>query len=140
MLQGLAVCGHCGYHRRVMYKEGYHHYPCQNMRRRYGVAACPTIHGPRVDAAVTQAFFAALRPANLDVLAEVLAAQRTEQEQLTAQWAAQVKQAEYEAQRRSGSTARSSRRTDWWRANWSGALGGKAAPVTQRRGNGAALA
>lgn len=99
LLQGLAVCGHCGYHRQVMYKEGYHHYPCQNMRRRYGVAACPTIHGPRVDAAVTQAFFAALRPANLDVLAEVLAAQRTEQEQLTAQWAAQVKQAEYEAQR-----------------------------------------
>ncbi|MBK6433350.1 MAG: recombinase zinc beta ribbon domain-containing protein [Anaerolineae bacterium] len=59
LLQGLAVCGHCGYHRQVMYKEGYHHYPCQNMRRRYGVAACPTIHGPRVDAAVTQAFFAA---------------------------------------------------------------------------------
>ena len=99
LLQGLVVCGHCGYHRRVMYKEGYHHYPCQHLRRRHGLAPCPTVHGPAVDEAVTQAFFAALRPANLDVLEAVLAAQRAEQERLAGQWAAQVRQTEYEAQR-----------------------------------------
>ncbi len=99
LLQGLAVCGHCGYHRRVAYKEGYHHYPCPSMRQRHGLSACPTIHGPAVDEAVTQAFFAALRPANLDVLETMLAEQRAEQERLAAQWAAQVAQAEYEAQR-----------------------------------------
>jgi DNA invertase Pin-like site-specific DNA recombinase len=99
LLQGLVVCGHCGYHRQVMYKEGYHHYPCQSLRRRHGLAACPTIHGPSVDEAVSQAFFAALRPANLDVLETVLAAQRVEQERLAGQWLAQVQQAEYEAQR-----------------------------------------
>ena len=99
LLQGLVVCGHCGYHRQVNYKEGYHHYPCQGLRRRHGLAACPTVHGPAVDEAVTEAFFTALRPANLDVLERVLATQRAEQERLAGQWVAQVQQAGYEAQR-----------------------------------------
>jgi DNA invertase Pin-like site-specific DNA recombinase len=99
LLQGLVVCGHCGYHRQVIYKEGYHHYPCQSLRRRHGLAPCPTVHGPAVDETVTETFFEALRPANLDVLDTVLAAQRAEQERLAGQWAAQVRQADYEAQR-----------------------------------------
>jgi hypothetical protein len=52
-----------------------------------------------VDEAVVQAFFAALRPAHLDTLAAVLAAQREEQEQLAEEWNMRVQQAEYEAQR-----------------------------------------
>jgi DNA invertase Pin-like site-specific DNA recombinase len=99
LLQGLAVCGHCGYHRQVSYKPRSHHYQCRALSKHHGLEACPTIHGPTVDEAVAQVFFAALRPAHLNTLEAVLAAQRAEQEQLAEEWKMRLQQAEYEAQR-----------------------------------------
>jgi DNA invertase Pin-like site-specific DNA recombinase len=99
LLQGLAVCGHCGYRRQMNYKPHGYYYQCRGLSKNHGTAACPTIHGLTVDQAVVQAFFAALRPAHLDTLEAVLAAQQAEQRQLEGQWAARVQRAEYEAQR-----------------------------------------
>ena len=58
---------------------------------------CRSLDGPSLDAAVVAAFFAALAPAELAVLDEVLAAQRDEREQSAGQYADQVARAEYEA-------------------------------------------
>ena len=99
LLQGLAVCGHCGYHRQVNYKARSHHYLCHALYKHHGTETCPTIHGPTVDEAVVQVFFAALRSANLNTLEAVLAAQQAEQEQLEKEYKMRLQQAEYEAQR-----------------------------------------
>ena len=58
---------------------------------------CCIAHGPTVDAVVTQAFFEAIRPAQLDLLDETLAAQRADHERLVQHWQDQVRRAGYEA-------------------------------------------
>lgn len=99
LLQGIAVCGHCGYHRQVNYKSprGYH-YQCREASRRSGEAACPVIHGPSVDAVVVAAFFAALQPAQLDALAAVVEGQAAAHAQRETQWRMRWQRAEYEVQ------------------------------------------
>jgi hypothetical protein len=102
LLAGLAVCGRCGHQVRVAYKTG-HRYVCNAQNEEYGGRMGLSLAGPSLDAAVVAAFFAALAPAELAVLDEVLAAQRTEHERLAGQYADHVARAEYEtrlAQRR----------------------------------------
>jgi DNA invertase Pin-like site-specific DNA recombinase len=98
LLQGLALCGHCGYQRRVNYKAHSHSYQCQGLSKYHGTQACPLIHGSTVDQAVAEAFFAALQPAQLNTLQAVLEAQQAEQEQLAQEWDRRVQQAQYQAQ------------------------------------------
>jgi DNA invertase Pin-like site-specific DNA recombinase len=100
LLQGMAICGRCGHHCQVNYRERRNHrYQCHAVYRKSGRSNCPTIHGPSVDGVVVEAFFAALRPANLDALEGVLAAQAEEQARLERQWDEQLERVRYEAQR-----------------------------------------
>ena len=96
LLAGLAVCGRCGHQMRVAYKAR-HRYVCNAQAEEYGDRMCLSLDGPSLDAAVVAAFFAALAPAELALLDEVLAAQRAERERLAGQYADQVARAEYEA-------------------------------------------
>ena len=96
LLAGLVVCGRCGYQMRVAYKPR-RRYTCTALAAAYGAATCLHIDGARLDAAVVAAFFAALMPAELDLLDEVLAAQRADHARLARQYADQVTRAEYEA-------------------------------------------
>jgi DNA invertase Pin-like site-specific DNA recombinase len=96
LLQGLALCGHCGRRMYTNYKP-YPRYACAQQRHSEQRMCC-LVHGPAVDRVVTAAFFAALRPAQLDLLAETLAAQQAEQERLAQYWQDQVRRARYEAQ------------------------------------------
>lgn len=96
ILAGLATCGICGYRMQVAYRSA-HRYYCDGRRRSRGEKICASLHGPTIDAAVTQAFFEAVRPAQLDALEAVLAAQAAEREQLSRQWQEQLKRARYEA-------------------------------------------
>jgi hypothetical protein len=61
------------------------------------VPMCQYLDGPSLDAAVLQAFFDALQPAELTLLDEVLEAQRAEHTRLAQQYVDQVTRAEYEA-------------------------------------------
>ena len=100
LLQGIGLCGQCGHHLQVNYRQRRNHrYQCHAMYKRFAETACPVIHGPAVDGVVTELFFEALRPANLDALEDVLAAQAEEQAQLEAQWGEWLERARYEAQR-----------------------------------------
>lgn len=85
LLQGLVVCARCGYHMTVMYKAQ-PRYQCAGLTRRFGQAMCVSLGAPAVDQAVVDAFFAALRPAQLDALSEVLAAQAVERQRLVRHW------------------------------------------------------
>jgi DNA invertase Pin-like site-specific DNA recombinase len=97
LLQGLAMCGCCGRHMRVVYK-GPHRYTCQALNHEFGMPMCASLHGPSIDAVVVQAFFEALAPAQLNALEAVLAEQQNERTQLDRQWRERLKRAEYNAQ------------------------------------------
>ena len=97
MLAGLVVCGRCGQQMHVVYKPK-QRYSCVALASTYGAATCQHVDGPLLDAAVVDAFFAALAPAELDLLEETLAAQRADHDRLAQQYADQVTRAEYEAQ------------------------------------------
>jgi hypothetical protein len=96
LLAGLAVCGRCGHQMRTVYKSQ-HRYVCNALNETYRAPMCLSLDGASVDAVVVAAFFAALAPAELDLLDEVLAAQHTDRERLLQQHADRVKQTEYEA-------------------------------------------
>jgi hypothetical protein len=95
LLAGLVVCGCCGRQMRATYKPT-PRYTCTALAKVYGGAPCLSVAGTEIEAAVVDAFFAALRPAELDLLDEVLAAQRGDQERLHRQHAEQVARAVYE--------------------------------------------
>ncbi len=102
LLQGLAICGYCGHRLQVAYKPT-HRYMCKELAHELGEPMCASFHGPPIDQVVIEAFFAAIEPAQLDVLEAVLAEQAAEQARLQQQWQERLKQAEYEvglAQRR----------------------------------------
>lgn len=95
LLQGLVLCGHCGRRMYTTYKP-YPRYACAQQRHTdHGM--CCIVHGPTVDTLVTEAFFEALRPAQLDLLAETLAAQQSESTRVEQQWQDQLRRARYEA-------------------------------------------
>jgi DNA invertase Pin-like site-specific DNA recombinase len=96
LLAGLAVCGRCGHQMRVGYKSR-HRYLCQALAEDYRAPQCLSLDGAGIDAAVVEAFFAALAPAELDLLEDVLRAQQLEHDQGAQHHADQVKRAEYEA-------------------------------------------
>ena len=96
LLAGLVVCGRCGYQMRVAYKPQ-RRYTCTALAASYGAATCLHIDGASLEQAVVEAFFAALVPAELDLLDEVLATQRADQARLAQYYADQVTRAEYAA-------------------------------------------
>ena len=100
LLQGLAVCGHCGRRLRTHYRgrnnrPGYH-CPGKNIANGRG-EYCLNIGGCQIDAAVTEAFLTALEPAGME--AALHAAERLEADHDAAldQWRLEVERRRYEA-------------------------------------------
>lgn len=80
----------------VRYKPGVH-YNCRARHDSHALAACQYVEGTRLEAAVVEVFFAAIQPAELDLLDAALATLRAEWAQRGRQHAEQVQRAEYEA-------------------------------------------
>lgn len=95
LLTGLVVCGHCGRQMRALYKPQVR-YVCNALGKSFGARMCLHLDGASIEAVVVEAFMAALAPAELDLLDEVLAGQQRDQEHLARQHAEQVARAEYE--------------------------------------------
>ncbi len=95
LLQGLAVCGHCGHRMYTNYKPSPNYACAQPSADAHHI--CCVVRGPSVDQVVTDAFFAALQPAELDALEQVLAMQEAERARLAQHWQAQLQRARYEA-------------------------------------------
>jgi DNA invertase Pin-like site-specific DNA recombinase len=97
LLQGMVVCGHCGHHMQIVYKHT-PRYVCRGMvRTTIAPSDCNSVRSPVVDDVVVQAFFDAIRPAQLDALEAILTAQRLERDRLEQQWQEQIKRAQYES-------------------------------------------
>ncbi|MDQ3928852.1 MAG: recombinase family protein [Chloroflexota bacterium] len=100
LLAGLVVCGRCGHKMHLDYKgQGRRpRYYCNGMLQDYAGATCQYLNGEPIEQVVVGAFFEAIRPAELDLLDEVLKARQEDRERTARQHAEQVKRAEYEAQ------------------------------------------
>jgi DNA invertase Pin-like site-specific DNA recombinase len=96
LLAGLVVCGHCGRQMHVAYRTR-PAYVCTALQKVQGQPGCLHLDGPPIDAAVVDAFFAAIAPAELAVLDAALADQRADQAQLVQQHTDQVARATYDA-------------------------------------------
>jgi DNA invertase Pin-like site-specific DNA recombinase len=102
LLQGIAVCGHCGRRLAVHYSgrysaPGYH---CAgkiivNGRGEY----CLNVGGAQIDAAVAAAFLAALAPAGLTASLQAIEQLEADHETTLAQFRRDVERARYGAQR-----------------------------------------
>jgi DNA invertase Pin-like site-specific DNA recombinase len=100
LLQGLALCGHCGRRLRVHYSgrnvsPGYH-CPGKSIVEGRG-QYCLNVGGSQIDAAVSDAFLTALEPAGME--AALVAAERLEADHDAAldQWRLEVERRHYEA-------------------------------------------
>src|SRR3989449_1003005 len=96
LLQGLATCGRCGRQMHVAYRR-HPRYVCTGMRRSYAEPRCAHLDGPSIEAFVVQAFFAAIAPAQLDTLDEVLAQRQRERQRLATYHQQQVSHARFAA-------------------------------------------
>jgi DNA invertase Pin-like site-specific DNA recombinase len=104
LLQGIAVCGHCGRKLKVHYQGRRGHqspaYHCPGSVLVEGRGQwCLRVGGTQIDEAVADALLAALTPAG--VKAALAAAESLEQNHDAAlkQWRLQIERAQYEAQR-----------------------------------------
>jgi DNA invertase Pin-like site-specific DNA recombinase len=102
LLQGLAICGHCGRRLHTHYQgrqatPGYH---CSGKDLVNGRGVyCLTVGGVQIDAAVTTAFLTALTPAALDAALVAAAQLDADHDAALAQWRLTVERARYEADR-----------------------------------------
>ena len=98
ILAGLVVCGRCGRQMRVAYKPQIRYF-CAALSQAYGEPMCLHLDGASIERVVVDAFFAALAPAELDLLDEVLAERRADRERVARQHADRVARAAYEVRR-----------------------------------------
>lgn len=97
LLHGLVHCGECGHKLVVQYKGGTR-YLCNSLRQQYRVPVCQYIPADPVDAAVVQAFFAALAPVEFDAYAQALAARQRQEAALAQARQQQLERLRYQAE------------------------------------------
>jgi DNA invertase Pin-like site-specific DNA recombinase len=102
LLQGIAVCGHCGRRLAVHYSGRYsspgYHCAGKNIVNGRG-EYCLNVGGVQIDAAVAGAFLAALAPAGLSASLEAIEQLEADHETTLAQFRRDVERAQYGAQR-----------------------------------------
>jgi hypothetical protein len=97
LLQGLAVCGHCGRRLHTHYRgrqqtPGYH---CSNKGIENGRGVfCLNVGGLQIDAAVTQTFLAAIAPAGLHAVVQAAEQLQADHDGALAQWRLALQRAE----------------------------------------------
>jgi DNA invertase Pin-like site-specific DNA recombinase len=102
LLQGIAKCGCCGRGLRVYYRgrnsaPGYY---CAGSRVTNGRGQwCLRVGGRQIDAAVAEAFLAALAPAGLEAALKAAEQIESDHDGVVAQFRREVERAQYEAQR-----------------------------------------
>jgi DNA invertase Pin-like site-specific DNA recombinase len=99
LLAGLVHCGKCGRTMHVAYKKNRFQYVCCKSVNELGQGACQFISGERIDDSVVQMFFAAIRPAHIDVLESTSRQQVAEREQRLKLLRQEVERLNYAAHR-----------------------------------------
>lgn len=100
LLQGIALCGHCGRRMVTRYLEdgvrpAYH---CDYTYRRFGGPWCQSLRGQRIDMAVAEALLAAMQPAQLDLSVATLDKVEAGKERIERQWQLRLERMQYETE------------------------------------------
>ncbi len=101
LLQGIALCGHCGRKLRVAYsgRSAVASYDCPGDTLANGRGqACVRVGGPRIQQAVSAALLAAVQPAALQAALEAAEGLDSAEQAALAQWQPPLEQARYQAQ------------------------------------------
>ncbi|MBN1582959.1 MAG: recombinase family protein [Anaerolineae bacterium] len=98
LLQGIALCGHCGRHMLVSYpkKSTVPTYLCLG-HKELASQTCQSIRGDGIDATVTQALLEAMQPAQLEISLASLEQIEERARQIDRQWQLRIERAQYEA-------------------------------------------
>ena len=99
LLQGLVVCGHCGYRMGVLYGQGYARYVCNHAAAARGEPVCCGLSASKLDDVVTDFALSALAPGALDVSLRVAGELERERESVDALWKKRLERAHYESER-----------------------------------------
>jgi DNA invertase Pin-like site-specific DNA recombinase len=99
LLQGIVYCGRCGCRMQPHYSPSSPGYLCRSRQKRYGEPVCQSLTIAHVDQAVTEAFLAVIRPAEIEAVLLLSAELRHEQAQIEEQWRLRLERARYEAER-----------------------------------------
>ena len=97
LLQGMVICGMCGCQMIVRYKST-PRYECRSSYTHRRMSVCQNLHAPSIEQVVVEAFFEALRPAQLNALEKVLTVQHVEYQRLAQQWRERIQRAQYDTQ------------------------------------------
>ncbi len=99
LLQGIALCGHCGKRMYSRYKKGstIPTYCCVGQHRELARGLCQSIRGDGIDAAVARALLEAMQPAELAVSLASLEQIEERAHQVDQQWQLRIERAQYEA-------------------------------------------
>jgi DNA invertase Pin-like site-specific DNA recombinase len=96
LLQGIALCGHCGRPLRIRYSNHFA-YVCQAAQHQYGEPLCQSCLIAPIDEAVSQVFLAAVQPAQLETALAALEQVETERQAQVTLWQHRLERARYEA-------------------------------------------
>jgi len=102
LLQGLAICGHCGRRLHIAYQgtNSTPRYYCRGEERNGGHRVeCLRVGGLTIDQAVTDAFLEALTPAAVEATALAVQQLESDHDAALSQWRLEVERARYEAER-----------------------------------------
>jgi hypothetical protein len=119
LLQGIAVCGHCGRKLRTHCRgrnstPGYH---CSGKDLANGRGVyCLNTGGIAIDRAVTKAFLEAVTPAGLEATLLTFRQLQNNFDAALSQWQLEIERLRYEAQRAQRRYCAVDRKTGWWLA------------------------
>ncbi len=99
LLQGIVYCGRCGCRMLPHYSLSSPTYMCNARKRQYGEPICQSLTINHVDQAVSDAFLAVIRPAELEAVLALSEEFEREQTQIEQQWQLRLERARYEAER-----------------------------------------
>lgn len=99
LLQGLALCGKCGYRMQVRYSSrDWPHYVCVGPGRHSGECrTCWNVAAPSIDNAVTEQLFMVLQIPEIDLSFAVARQAQKQVQVLEAQWHLRIERTKYEA-------------------------------------------
>jgi hypothetical protein len=97
LVQGLAICAHCGRKMHVHYSQGRASYLCDFAHIRYGDPVCNRASGRHVDGLVTHLFLQLVNANALEVALSFTDKLKQEADQIDLVWQQKVSRLEYEA-------------------------------------------
>jgi DNA invertase Pin-like site-specific DNA recombinase len=99
LLQGLALCGHCGRRLSVRYLEDGRtpSYECNQAHSQHAARTCQSFRGDSIDTAVAESFLSAIQPAQLEISLATLDQMEAHARQIERQWQLRLERAQYEA-------------------------------------------